>query len=81
MMVTETSAGWKYPGVLPGLPLDDLEILLPVSGLDCCSRLVAGVERLEQHPTRRSHVSHRGVERILVRAGRSVEAADLADEL
>jgi hypothetical protein len=50
-------------------------------GLDRCPRLVAGVERLKQHPTRPSHISNGGVERILVRAGRSVEDADLADEL
>ena len=50
-------------------------------GLDRYPRLVAGAERLEQHASRPGHVSNRGVERILVRAGRSVEAADLADEL
>jgi hypothetical protein len=44
-------------------------------------RAVAEVERLEQHASRPGHISNGGVERILVRSGWSVEAADLADEL
>jgi hypothetical protein len=39
------------------------------------------MERLEQHPSRPGHVSNRGVKGILVGPGRTVEAADLADEL
>jgi len=92
MMVMETSAGWmKYLGVPEhryqdrrdhggyGQAADPDVTERP--GLDRCPRMVDGVERLEQHPTRRGHVSHCGVERILVGTRGCVEAADLADEL
>jgi hypothetical protein len=42
---------------------------------------MAHVEGLEQQPGRSGHVSNRGVESVLVRAGRGVEATDLPHEL
>src|SRR6266571_9448676 len=62
------------------LPMSDDRPLSPRM-LDGCPLVTPNLERVEQHPTGGGHLPYGCVERGLVGLGRSVEAADLANEL